>query len=97
MFAAQVGLIFSSLTKVKVQEIRMRNKTGFLYAVVFHLSGSVYFFLNVVRGLDVHMEQKHYTQDKINIVLSSVDYPYDYLQDQILWFCPYKMCCKHTV
>lgn len=90
-------LIFSSVTKVRVQEIQMRNKTGFLCAVVFHLSGSFYFFLHVVRGLDVHMEQKKYTQDKRSVVLSSVDCPHDYLQDQMLWFCPHEMCCTPAV
>lgn len=60
---------------------------------LFHLSGSIYFFVNI-RGLDVHMEQKHYTQDKIN-VLSSVDCRHDYLQVQILWFVLMK-CVVHT-
>lgn len=62
VFAAHMGLIFSSLMTVRVQEMKMRNETGFLCAVVFHLSGSVHFFLNVVGGLDVRMEQKNYTQ-----------------------------------
>lgn len=60
---------------------------------LFNLLDSVYFFVNVVRGLDVHMEQKVCTQDKINVVLSSVDCFHDYLQDQIPCCSPYGMCC----
>lgn len=95
MFAAHTGLIFGSLTKVRVQDIRMRNKRGSLCAVVFHLSGSICFF-NVVKGLDVLMEQKNYTQDKKNVVLSSIGCTHDYLQDQILWFC-FTQCKGCTV
>lgn len=77
--------------------MKMRNTTGFLCTALFHLSASVLLLCNVVRGLDVYMEQKVYTQDKINVVLSSVDCPHVYLQDQILWFCPYEMLYIHSV
>lgn len=76
--------------------MKMRNETGFLCAVVFHLSGSVHFLM----WLEAWMyawSRRTTPKDKINVVLSSVDCPHDYLQDQILWFCPYEMCCTHVV
>lgn len=85
-----INFQFSNRSQKK--KLRWEIKQG-SYVQLFNLPDSVYFFVNVVRGLDVHMEQKVCTQDKINVVLSSVDCFHDYLQDQIPCCSPYGMCC----
>lgn len=54
------------------------------YILFIKFSFLLLIFLNVLKSLDVHMKQKNERWSD-SIALSSVNYPHNYLQDQIVF------------
>lgn len=80
------GINFQTFSNKTWCTRKMKINFSFMYSYILFIKFSflLLIFLNVLKSLDVHMKQKNERWSD-SIALSSVNYPHNYLQDQIVF------------